>query len=118
MWKQLLCRLFKGRPVEVPDIDRLAEGEARGVTLGDLAAGGVKAVLCRVEGRVFALDSLCPHEGGRIETGPLVEGRFARCPLHGFLFDPKDGSVVRGACRKAKTYRVEVREGRAILWIS
>lgn len=118
MWKQLLRRLFRGKPVEVPGTDALADGEARGVTIGDIAAGGTKVVLCRVEGRLYALDSLCPHQGGRIETGSLVEGRYARCPLHNFLFDPKDGRVVRGACRKATTYRVDEEGGRAVLWLS
>ncbi len=117
MLKKFLSTLFKGRAVDVPNGAQLAEGEARNVSLGDVAAGGQRIVLCRVGGKLYALDSVCPHEGGRIVAGKLVEGKFATCPLHNYLFDPRDGSVQRGACRKAKTIRVEEKNGRVTLFI-
>lgn len=117
MLKRILSGLFKGRPIDVPNSDRLEEGTARGVTVGDLGAGGTRVVLCRVDGVLHAVDSLCPHEGGHLDTGALVEGRLLRCPLHGYLFDPKDGSVKRGACRKAKLYRVEEKGTHATFWL-
>ena len=95
----------------MPDAAALAEGEARKVDVGDLAAGGVQVLLCRVQGRVHALDSLCPHEGGRIAPGPLDQGLYAVCPLHGYAFDARNGKTVRGACGPARTYRVEERDG-------
>ena len=106
-----LLRLFRKRPVRIPDADRLAEGEARKVDIGDPLAGGTQVLLCRVEGRVHALDSRCPHEGGRIAPGPLAEGRYATCPLHNYSFDPRDGQAVGVTCRSARTYRVEERAG-------
>ena len=106
-----LFKLLKGRTVTVPHADKLAEGEARTVDIGDPMAGGKQIVLCRVEGKVYALDSLCPHEGGRIAPGPLHDGRYAVCPLHAYRFDPKDGKAVGVACRPVKTYRVEERDG-------
>lgn len=102
---------FRKKGVLVPDTDRLQEGEARTVDVGDPLAGGVQVLLCRVDGRVHALDSRCPHEGGRIQPGPLVDGRRARCPLHNYEFDPRDGKAVGVACRPARTYRVEERDG-------
>lgn len=116
MLKRFFQNLLKGKPVEIPGVDQLADGHANGVNLGDPAAGGTRVVLCRVEGRLHAIDSLCPHEGGRIQTGPLVEGRYAICPLHNYLFDPRDGKVMRGACARAKVFRVEEKDGRATLW--
>ncbi len=117
MLKRILSALFKGRAVDVPNTDQIQEGTARGVTVGDLAAGGTRVLLCRVDGALHAIDSLCPHEGGRLETGDLVEGRLARCPLHGYLFDPRNGAVKRGACAGAKTYRVAEQGSTATFWI-
>ena len=117
MIKRILSGLFKGKPIEVPKIDELAEGEARGVNVGDPFAGGTRVILCRVEGRVHAVDSLCPHQGGRIEPGKLVEGKYVTCPLHNYVFDPKDGKVMRGACAKATTYRVEEKGDVGLLYL-
>ena len=117
MLKRFLSNLFKGRPIEVPNTSQLEEGHANGVNVGDVGAGGTRVILCRVGGKLHALDSLCPHQGGHIETGPLHDGKLARCPLHNYLFDPTDGAVVRGACGKAKTYRVEEKEDSALLYV-
>jgi nitrite reductase/ring-hydroxylating ferredoxin subunit len=109
--------LFRGRPIRITGTDALQEGQARTVEVGDLLAGGRQVVLCRVDGELHALDSLCPHEGGRISPGPLVEGRYARCPLHEYRFDPKTGKAVGVVCRNAKTYRVREHDGVCDLWV-
>lgn len=112
-----LFKLLKGRTVMVPDSAKLAEGEARTVDIGDPHAGGTQIVLCRVEGKIYALDSLCPHEGGRLAPGPLMEGRYAICPLHSYRFDPKNGKAVGVSCRSAKTFRVKERGGNCEVWV-
>jgi nitrite reductase/ring-hydroxylating ferredoxin subunit len=109
--------LFRGRPVDVPGSERIAEGESRKIDVGDVAAGGTQIILCRVEGRLHALDSLCPHQRGRIQPGRLVEGKFALCPLHHYLFEPRTGKPVRGACRPATTYKVVEKDGSATVYV-
>ena len=104
-------KLFRRPSVVVPGSAGLLEGPARTVDVGDPLADGRQLVLCRVEGRVYALDATCPHEGGRIAPGPLAEGRYAVCPLHGYRFDPRDGRAVGVACRPARTYRADERDG-------
>ena len=89
-----LANLFRRRGVLVPDVTTLNEGEARKVDVGDVHAGGTRVILCKVDGEVHALDSRCPHDGGEITTGPLVEGKYALCPLHRYRFDPKTGLPV------------------------
>jgi len=116
MLKRLLG-MFRGRPLLIPGTDKLAEGEARKVDIGDVGAGGTQIVLCRLDGQVYAVDTLCPHEGGRIQPGPMVDGKFVTCPLHNYTFDPRDGSVVRGSCKRAKTYRVEERPEGCEVWL-
>jgi len=98
---------FRRKGVLVPGTGALVEGEARKVDIGDPMAGGTQILLCRVEGRVHALDSLCPHEGGRIQPGPLLGGTQALCPLHNYKFDVRDGKAVDVVCGSARTYRVE-----------
>lgn len=109
--------LFRGRRIEVGGTRKIAEGQARKIDVGDPLAGGKQVVLCRVDGELFALDALCPHEGGRINEGPLAKGRLAVCPLHNFQFDPKTGKAVGRVCRDAKKYRVREKNGDANLWV-
>jgi nitrite reductase/ring-hydroxylating ferredoxin subunit len=108
--------LLRGRGAIVRGTGKLPEGEARKVDLGDPLAGGRQVVLCRVGGELFALDAVCPHEGGRISAGPLIEGRYAMCPLHNYRFDAKTGENVERLCRAAKTYRVRETDGDAEIW--
>jgi len=98
--------LVGGRPVLIQGAARLAEGQARCVALGDPLAGGKEIVLVRRDGRLLALDRLCPHEGGRMADGPLLEGRYVVCPLHNYRFDPQTGRAVGVACKSARVYKV------------
>jgi 3-phenylpropionate/trans-cinnamate dioxygenase ferredoxin subunit len=105
-----LMDFLHGPAVRVEGTERLPEGESRTVAIGDPLAGGTEFVLCRLGGKLFAVDVHCPHEDGRIASGPLVGGRYVMCPLHKYKFDPRNGAPVGAVCGKAKTYRV--REGR------
>jgi nitrite reductase/ring-hydroxylating ferredoxin subunit len=109
--------LFRGRPVVVEGTQRLAEGHSKKIDIGDPLAGtGKQVVLCRVEGVLYALDAKCPHEGGRISDGPLVEGKLAMCPLHRYTFDPRTGKAAGRICADAKTYRVREKDGNGEIW--
>lgn len=109
--------LFRGRSIVIQGTGKLAEGQSKKIDVGDPLAGGKQVVLCRVGGELFALDALCPHEGGRIVDGPLAEGKYAVCPLHNYRFDPKSGAAVGVACKSAKRYTVRETEGNAELWV-
>lgn len=110
--------LFRGRPAVIQGTSKLAEGHARKVDIGDTLAGtGRSIVLCRVDGVLCALDSLCPHEGGRIGDGPLQGGKLAMCPLHNYQFDPRTGKAVGRVCKDAKTYRVREKDGDCEIWL-
>lgn len=100
--------LFRRPPALVRGAAKLAEGQAKTVDLGDPLAGGTQIVLARKGGKLFALDTACPHEGGRIVGGPLIEGRYVVCPLHNYRFDVESGKPWADVCGKARRY--EVRE--------
>jgi nitrite reductase/ring-hydroxylating ferredoxin subunit len=76
-------------------------GWQRACAFEDVPAGGVRAVRCGAtvvalirgaNGEVFALENTCPHRGGPLAGGRLVDGELA-CPWHGFRFDPATGQA-------------------------
>jgi len=109
-------KLFGKQSALVKGTFKLPEGESKLIDLGDVMAGGVQVVLSRVEGKIYALDTRCPHEGGRLVGGPLHDGNVI-CPLHNYLFDAKTGEVTRGVCSAAKKYRAEEKDGDCEIWI-
>jgi 3-phenylpropionate/trans-cinnamate dioxygenase ferredoxin subunit len=104
--------LFRGQPAVIEGTTEIAEGHARKVELA-----GKQVVLCRVKGRLYALDAACPHEGGRISEGPLLDGKHAMCPLHNYRFDPRTGAAVGGVCEDAVTYRLREKDGSGEIWL-
>jgi nitrite reductase (NADH) small subunit len=46
--------------------------------------------LFNVDGEFFALDGVCPHQGGPLAEGTL-KGCVVTCPWHGWLFDVRTG---------------------------
>ena len=69
-------------------IARVADCPA-GTALEAVAAGRIVA-LYNVAGTFFALDGVCPHQGGPLGKGKL-EGEIVTCPWHGWQFDVKTG---------------------------
>ncbi|AIC17159.1 Rieske (2Fe-2S) protein [Nitrososphaera viennensis] len=96
-------------------------GEARGfqkvANKGDLKEGGLlgvevegnKIVLALVEGKVYAMDAVCSHEGGPLEEGELM-GHDLKCPWHHALFDVRSGKVSDATvwATDQKSYPVQV----------
>lgn len=80
---------------------------------------GRTLALFRFEGRVFAVDAACPHQGANLCEGEvgdiedIVEGTrfYVRCKVHKFQFDLITGAVIDGHCPPMRTYRARVREG-------
>jgi nitrite reductase/ring-hydroxylating ferredoxin subunit len=108
----------RGTAHRIPGAGRLEEGFAKKVLILTKPRGALReVVICRLGGKLHALDTLCPHEGGRIDDGPLWEGRFVVCPLHLFKFDPRDGECDEIECEPATRYEVREVEGDAEVWL-
>ncbi|MFW6092828.1 MAG: Rieske (2Fe-2S) protein [Pseudomonadota bacterium] len=56
---------------------------------------GVEVLICRVDGRYFAVSNRCSHAEQALHTGRL-RGCELTCPLHGARFDVRDGRCLRG----------------------
>lgn len=74
------------------------------------AVAGVQAIcLGKFEGKYFALNNHCPHQGGPLGEG-LIEDGFVRCPWHGYEYAPADGAPPGGYDDNVETFPVEERD--------
>jgi nitrite reductase (NADH) small subunit len=68
--------------------------------------------LFNVEGNFYALDGVCPHQGGPLGKGK-VAGCVVTCPWHGWQFDVRTGQhqisrTVRQPCLPTRVEAGEV----------
>jgi nitrite reductase/ring-hydroxylating ferredoxin subunit len=99
--------------VRIPGTKKLRDGEARKVLVPRESGPPLELLLVRKNGVLYALDSLCPHEGGRLAEGPLMDGENVTCPLHLYRFDPCTGEPVEVECERVRTFAVREHEGAA-----
>lgn len=82
---------------------------------GDMApcrVEGVELLVCRVDGRYFAVANRCPHAGQPLHGGRL-RGYGLGCPLHSARFDVRDGRCLKGPAETGLvTYPVIVEAGK------
>jgi nitrite reductase/ring-hydroxylating ferredoxin subunit/hemoglobin-like flavoprotein len=99
----------------VAEVQKLKDNEFR---LSEVAAGQIKLVrvdgenvaVFNVDGKFFATQEACTHQGGPLSEGTL-EGNCITCPIHGSRFDVTNGAVVRGPAKTPlQTYRVEMKD--------
>src|ERR671928_595313 len=72
---------------KVANKDDLKEGGMLKVEIN-----GKQIVLSMVEGKVYAIDEICTHEGGPLDEGEL-NGYDLKCPWHYAVFDVRNGKV-------------------------
>jgi nitrite reductase (NADH) small subunit len=73
------------RWIRVCSLQQCRPGEAREWLVEDRIVA-----LFNVGGRFYALDGLCPHQGGPLGKGSL-SGCIVTCPWHGWQFDVSTG---------------------------
>lgn len=69
--------------------------------------------ICNVQGRLHALDGMCPHAGGPLGQG-TVSGDAIMCPWHAYEFDPATGENLDNPLMRVETVPLKV-EGEDIL---
>ncbi len=82
--------------------------------LAELPPGAMKArggvlVVHSTDGRVFAMENACPHQGYPLSQG-TISGCIVTCPWHNFKFDAQTGACVMGE-ESARTHEVRVQDG-------
>jgi nitrite reductase/ring-hydroxylating ferredoxin subunit len=53
---------------------------------------GKQIVPSMIEGKVYAVDEICTHQGGPLDEGEL-NGYDLKCPWHYAVFDVRNGKV-------------------------
>jgi nitrite reductase (NADH) small subunit len=73
---------------------------------------GIEIALFNVNGDFYAVDNLCPHEGGPLVAG-TIRGMVLTCPWHRWQFDLKTGCSPVNPAIQVQTYPVQI-EGERI----
>jgi len=91
-------------PRRVCGVDELTDGESvvREVD-------GTAVAVFSIDGSVYALENVCPHQGGPIGEGKVEDG-CVYCPWHGWQFDVASGEHVHGKAA-ATAFDVTVDDG-------
>jgi len=80
----------------------------------EVQVNGQNICLANIDGKYFAINNICSHEGGPLADGRL-EGYEVECPWHQSKFDMRTGQVkVPPAVEPQVTYQVKV-EGEDVL---
>jgi nitrite reductase/ring-hydroxylating ferredoxin subunit len=79
----------------------------------EVIVGERVVALFNVEGTFYALDGVCPHQGGPLAEGE-VTGCIVTCPWHGWQFDVRTGQHQLSAMIRQPTLPVRL-EGDAVL---
>lgn len=100
------------RMIEVGPLDHITPGQGRCVIAGDRQI----AVFRLRDGRMFALDNLCPHRAGPLSEGIVGLDHASQleaviCPFHSYKFALRDGRGLDTELH-VRTYPVELRDGR------
>ena len=84
-------------------------GESR-----ELVVAGRLIALFNIEGQFFALDGVCPHQGGPLAKGTLC-GHIVTCPWHGWQFDVRDGQHQISATMQQPTIPLKIQDGEILV---
>lgn len=69
---------------------------------------GKLIMLARFNGKFFASENECPHQGYSLNEGPINYLGEVVCPWHSYRFNLKTGQEAGNNCRDLTTYEVKV----------
>ncbi|HEY6325695.1 MAG TPA: non-heme iron oxygenase ferredoxin subunit [Candidatus Cybelea sp.] len=72
----------------VANVSEIAPGTTRRVVVDS-----VEILLCNLDGKIYAIEDVCTHDGGPLDQGTL-EGEHVVCPRHGATFDVRTGDAL------------------------
>ena len=86
-----------------------AEEQIAPGSCGEFVAGDRIVALFNVHGQFYALDGICPHQGGPLGKGELA-GCIVTCPWHGFQFDVTTGRHQTSNSLRQPSFPVKVED--------
>lgn len=79
---------------------------------------GIDVVICRFRDTFYALEDRCSHALASFDKGRMRGCRLL-CPVHGAMFDIRDGSALSLPAKKpVRTFPVRVADGRVEVDVS
>ncbi|GJQ63039.1 MAG: (2Fe-2S)-binding protein [Melioribacteraceae bacterium] len=86
-------------------LNELKEKQGRRVYVND-----VDVAIFLVDGEVYAVNNVCPHQHAAMIYDGFVEDKKVACPIHGWEFDLKTGKL-GGERRGLDCYEVKIENG-------
>ena len=90
---------------------KLSDGEPLGFKVADR-----RVALYKVDDEIFATDDVCSHAFALLSAG-FLEGHVVECPLHGAMFDVRDGRCRSGAYKDIRVFKVEIRDSEIYVYL-
>ncbi len=72
-------------------INQLKDREGKRFIIND-----VDVAVFKVDGEVFALSNICPHQQTTLIYDGFIEKEYVVCPIHGWMFNLKTGKTPSG----------------------
>jgi NAD(P)H-dependent nitrite reductase small subunit len=98
--------------IPVAKIDEVPNGAGKLIEIGPL-----EVALFRLDGMVYAVSNVCPHQGGPLAEGK-IEGEQVVCPWHQWRFNVKDGTSPFSSKLKIRTYPVKLEGDQVLILVS
>ena len=110
--KQIGVNHTAGEPMPEDWTPVIEESELREGEPKRVMAAGIKVLLVKRTGQIYAIAEVCSHLGGPLAEGK-IEGDTVVCPWHASRFCLRDGSVIDGpATHPQPRFETRVRDGR------
>ena len=77
-------------------------------TIREVQVNGKAVAIANVEGKFYAINSICLHRGGPLGEGSL-DGHIVTCPWHGWEYDVTTGKVAHNPTVGVVSYPTEIR---------
>jgi 3-phenylpropionate/trans-cinnamate dioxygenase ferredoxin subunit len=92
----------------------LEEKELQEGTMKRLSIEGTPVLLVKQQGKIFALDNRCPHQGCSLSNGSL-DGLVIVCPCHDWRFNLERGEYEDDSSLKLVSFLWKVEAGK--IWV-
>lgn len=86
-------------------LEALREGTPKGLKLK-----GIPIALYKIGDSVYATHDICTHAYAHLSDG-FIEDHTIECPLHGALFDVRDGKCLAVASSDLQTFPIKIADG-------
>jgi nitrite reductase (NADH) small subunit len=85
------------------------QGEIPPGQIREFQVAGKAVAIAHVDGKFFAINSICLHHGGPLGEGDL-NGSVVTCPWHGWQYDVTTGKLAQQPDSGVDCYPVELRQ--------